>query len=137
MLEPIRELLDAGVQSDRHGRDDRWTKAIREDMSSADVELHATLLETKLSVRQLMNLKAGDIVPVDLPEEVTLCAEGIPLFRGQFGTANRNNAIKLLRRVRTPSENRQWVEDFGFGKAEPNDQASNTNEVRKLVENGR
>jgi flagellar motor switch protein FliM len=99
MLEPIRELLDAGVQSDRDNRDDRWMTSIRAEMELATVELHTTLLETQLSLRQLLELKAGDIVPVELPEEVTLCAEGVPLFRAQFGVSNGNNAIKLRRRV--------------------------------------
>ena len=32
MLEPIRELLDAGVQSDRGEKDERWEKAMREEI---------------------------------------------------------------------------------------------------------
>jgi flagellar motor switch protein FliM len=104
MLEPIRDLLDAGVQSDRDARDDRWATAIRGDMEHADVELHARLAEKRLAVRDLMKIRAGDIIPIDLPEEVTLCAEGVPLYRGQFGMANGNNAVKLLRRIRVAAD---------------------------------
>jgi len=113
MLEPIRELLDAGMQSDRDGRDDRWATAIRDDMGFAEIELDATLVEKKISVRELLALRPGDIVPIDLPEEVTLCAQGVPLFRGQFGTANGSNAIKLLQRLRIPQEKPQWIEQLG------------------------
>jgi flagellar motor switch protein FliM len=111
MLEPIRDLLDAGLQSDRDARDDRWATSIRGDMEQAEIELHARLLEKRIAVRDLMKLKAGDIVPIDLPEEVTLCAEGVPLFRGQFGTTNGNNAIKLLRRIRVAAEKPRWASD--------------------------
>lgn len=111
MLEPIRDLLDAGLQSDRDARDDRWASSIREDMEQAEVELHARLVEKRFAVRDLMKLRPGDIVPIDLPEEVTLCAEGVPLYRGQFGTANGNNAIKLLRRVRVAAEKPRWAAD--------------------------
>jgi flagellar motor switch protein FliM len=111
MLEPIRDLLDAGVQSDRDARDDRWSTAIRGDMEGAEVELHARLAEKRLAVRDLMKLKAGDIIPIDLPEEVTLCAEGVPLFRGRFGTAQGNNAIKLLRRIRVAADEPRWAID--------------------------
>lgn len=110
MLEPIRELLDAGVQSDRDTTDDRWTTAIREDMSYAEVELGAKLLETRLTVRQLMRLKPGDIVPVDLPDEVTIFAEGVPLFRGQFGTANGSNAVKLSQAIEAMTKSPDWVD---------------------------
>jgi flagellar motor switch protein FliM len=111
MLEPIRELLDAGVQSDRDARDDRWATSIRADMEQAVIELHAKLAEKRLAVRDLMKLKAGDIIPIDLPEEVSLCAEGVPLYQGQFGVANGNNAIKLLRRVRVAAEKPRWALD--------------------------
>lgn len=112
MIEPIRELLDAGMQSDRDGRDDRWANAIREDMGAANVELHSTLLETQLSVRKLLALKAGDIVPVVVPDEVTLCAEDVPLFRGQFGQANGNNAIKILEKIQTVSDKPEWIQEL-------------------------
>ncbi len=32
MIEPIRDLLDAGLQSDRNEVDERWTRSIREEM---------------------------------------------------------------------------------------------------------
>lgn len=96
MIEPIRDLLDARVQSDRDVRDDRWMSSIRSEMERAEVELHATLLETELSLGELLSLKPGDVVPVELPSLVELCAEGVPLFQGRFGVSNGNNAIKIL-----------------------------------------
>ena len=39
MMEPIRELLDAGMQSDRGERDERWEKSMREEILNAEVEL--------------------------------------------------------------------------------------------------
>jgi flagellar motor switch protein FliM len=108
MIEPIRDLLDAGVQSDRDTRDDRWPTSIRTEMEFAEVELHATLLETQLTFGELLKLQPGDVVPIDLPATVVLCAEGMPMFRGQFGVANGNNAIKVLKRIEeTPRGNKQ------------------------------
>lgn len=114
MVEPIRELLDGGMQSDREGRDDRWSRAIREDMGFAELEMQSTLLEKELSLRELLALKAGDIVPVDMPEQITLCAEDVPLFRGQFGTANGNNAVKILECIRPQREPSHWAQDIGI-----------------------
>jgi flagellar motor switch protein FliM len=99
MIEPIRDLLDAGVQSDRDTRDDRWLTSIRSEMELAEVELHATLLETELPFGRLLNIAPGDVVPVEMPATVVLCAEGVPMFRGQFGVSNGNNAIKILERI--------------------------------------
>lgn len=99
MVEPIRDLLDAGVQSDRSEVDDRWRVAIREEMKGAPVEMSSVLTETTISMRDLMNLKPGDVIPIDLPEVVTLRAEDIPVFRGRFGVSQGNRAIKITDRV--------------------------------------
>jgi flagellar motor switch protein FliM len=99
MVEPIRELLDAGVQSDRTDRDERWTRAIREEMKEARVELRSTLVEASLSLRELNELQEGDVIPIDLPDLVTLEAEDTPVFRGKFGNYNGSRSIKILEKI--------------------------------------
>ncbi len=100
MVEPIRDLLDAGVQSDRSEVDERWRIAIREEMKSAEVEVSSTLTQVTLSMGELMDLKPGDVIPIDMPETVTVRAEGIPVFRGRLGTSNGMRAIKITEQVR-------------------------------------
>jgi flagellar motor switch protein FliM len=100
MIEPIRELLDAGVQSDRSDVDERWLIALREEMKEAPVDLSSVLAETEISLRDLMALKAGDVIPIEIPDKVALRAEDIPVFRGHFGISQGNNAIKIVERVK-------------------------------------
>jgi len=108
MLEPIRELLDAGTMSDRTTVDERWSNAMREDIKVAEIELKSTLTEVPLSLREVMNLKEGDIIPFEFPEEVMLETEDdIPIFKGTLGVCQGNNAIKVLGPVKqdvTPSK---------------------------------
>jgi len=99
MVEPIRDLLDAGVQSDRNDRDERWTRAIREEMKEARVELCSTLAHATLSLRDLNELKAGDVIPIDLPDMITLEAENTPVFRGKYGVYNGSRAIKVTQKI--------------------------------------
>lgn len=99
MVEPIRALLDAGVQSDRSEIDDRWQRSIKQEMKSATVDLSSTFMQTTISLRELNELKAGDVIPVDLPELVTLEAEKTPIFKGKFGTYNGNCAIKITNKI--------------------------------------
>jgi flagellar motor switch protein FliM len=95
MVEPIRELLDAGIQSDRTDIDERWLNALRDEMKQAGVELSSTLAETTLTVSEVMALRPGDIISLDIPELVTVRAEEVPVFRGQFGVADGKKAIKI------------------------------------------
>ena len=99
MVEPIRDLLDAGVQSDRSDVDERWRIAIKEEMKDAEVELATQLTETTITFRELMAMQTGDVIPIDMPETILLRSEDIPLFRGRLGSANGNKAIKILDKV--------------------------------------
>jgi flagellar motor switch protein FliM len=95
MLEPIRELLDAGVQSDRGEKDERWEQAMREEVLGASLELSSVLGEARLSLRQLAGLRAGDIIPIDIEETVELSAEGMPICRGTLGVSDGCFAVKI------------------------------------------
>ena len=95
MLEPIREQLDAGVQSDRIERDESWTVALRSQLHDAEIELSSVLAQRAISLRELCRLRVGDVIPIELPGTATLKVEQMPLFSGEFGTHNGRNAIKV------------------------------------------
>ncbi len=98
MLEPIRELLDS-IQSDRGDVDNRWREALNYEVMGVPVELYGILLEKTLTVEQILNLEPGDVISVDIPDQVTLFAEEIPLFHGRVGVANGNYAVKIETKV--------------------------------------
>jgi flagellar motor switch protein FliM len=100
MIEPIRDLLDAGMQSDRAEGDGRWLRALREEIRLAPVEVSCKLVEFELSVAELLRLKPGDVLPIDMPERVTLFAEGIPAFHGHFGASQGRHAIQVIEPAR-------------------------------------
>ena len=97
MLEPIREALDAGVQSDRMDKDENWTRAMHAQLQDATVEVSSTLARREISLRELSRLKVGDIIPIDLSTVVPLHVEQMPLFSGEFGVHNGRNAIKVAK----------------------------------------
>ncbi len=106
MLEPIRDILDAGVQSDRTDVDDRWIGAMRDEVKNAEVELSTILAEASLSLRDVMRMKPGDIIPFEMPQLITLRAEDVPVFRGKWGVSNRQMAIKIVKQVERPTQGR-------------------------------
>jgi flagellar motor switch protein FliM len=95
MVEPIRNLLDAGVQSDRVDRDDRWAELLQEEVLDAEVDLSSLLLEAQLSLGEFLHLRPGDVIPVQLPELTTVYAEDVPVFRGRYGQSNGRNAVRF------------------------------------------
>lgn len=99
-LEPIREVLDAGVQSDTDDTDERWATAMREDVMLANIKLESRLLRHQMKLRDLAKLKAGDILMVDMPELTTLYAEDVPLFKGKLGTSRGKYAVQIEEQIK-------------------------------------
>jgi len=61
----------------------------------ARINLQALFIEKQLPVSDLINFKAGDIIPIDMPEQVILLAEEMPIIRGQYGEHQGNTAVKV------------------------------------------
>jgi flagellar motor switch protein FliM len=99
MVEPIRDLLDAGVQSDMSEIDDRWRLSLRDEIFESKVEVKSQLAEIEINLSDVNQLKEGDVIPFDMPEQVVLEVEEIPLFRGALGVSRGNAAIKVNERV--------------------------------------
>ena len=102
MIEPIREMLDAGFQSDVDDQDERWSKAIREDILDVRVPLRSTVVQRQLKLRDILAMQPGDIIPVDMPERMLLRANGIPTFKVQLGAHRGNLALQVIEPIVRP-----------------------------------
>ncbi len=100
MIEPLRDVLDAGIASDRAEKDERWTLSLREEMEDAEIELTTVLGNSVISLAELLNLKPGDVLPCDFTGKVTVVAEDVPVFHGGFGTSRGRQAVKVEQRIR-------------------------------------
>jgi len=95
MIEPIRELLEVGLRVDPDEVDERWGRALREDIMDASVDFGCSLFQQAITLRDVVDLEAGDVIPVDMPELVVLKANGIPMFNTRIGVSNGNLALKI------------------------------------------
>lgn len=103
MLEPIRELLDAGVQSDKEDTDLRWSKALRDEIMDVKVELTTHMMDIEMSLSKVMELKDGDIIPIDLPEHIVILVEGLPTFRSKMGRSREHIALQVTEKIKRPT----------------------------------
>jgi len=102
MLEPIRELLDAGVQSDKEDTDMRWSKALRDEIMDVPVTINTKFIEVDISLSQVMELQAGDIIPIEMPDNITVLIEDLPTFRAKLGRSRDNIALKIESKIKRP-----------------------------------
>ncbi|RDL43650.1 flagellar motor switch protein FliM [Marinomonas piezotolerans] len=96
MIEPVRELLDAGVQSDVDEKDDRWGKSLQQDVKELDVKLQVNIANKKVRLGDVMKFKKGDVIPLDMPEFVTVRANDVPSFKAKLGVSNGRYAVEMI-----------------------------------------
>lgn len=96
MVEPIREILDAGLQTDTDERDERWVRALREDVMAAEVNLECDIVRREVTLRDIVDLRPGDVIPITMPESSVLTANGVPMFRVALGRVKENLAFKVV-----------------------------------------
>ncbi|AVI67162.1 flagellar motor switch protein FliM [Shewanella sp. NKUCC05_KAH] len=102
MIEPIRELLDAGVQSDKQDTDMRWSQALHDEIMDVKVGFDANIVEHELTLKEVMNFKAGDIIPIELPEFIMMKIEDLPTYRCKMGRSRDNLALKICEKIPRP-----------------------------------
>jgi flagellar motor switch protein FliM len=96
MVEPIREILDAGLQSDTDERDERWVRALREDVMAAEVDLECDIVRREVTLRDIVDLRPGDVIPIQMPDSSLMTANGVPMFRVVLGRSKENLALKIV-----------------------------------------
>ncbi|RON80522.1 flagellar motor switch protein FliM [Pseudomonas fluorescens] len=96
MIEPVREMLDAGFQSDLDDQDERWVNALRQDVLDVDVPIGATVARRQLKLRDILHMQPGDVIPVDMPEDMIMRANGVPAFKVKMGSHKGNLALQVI-----------------------------------------
>jgi flagellar motor switch protein FliM len=102
MIEPIRALLDA-IGDDSDETDSQWKLALRNEILGAEVSVNSPLVEKNISIREVLQLKKGDVIPVDMPKMVMLKVEGVPVFTGKACTSEGYHAVQIIDKVGTES----------------------------------
>jgi len=96
LLAPVREALAADGGQRTLRKQEAWAPALTAGLQDAEIDTRAVLAQAQISLRELVRLSPGDIIPIDPPQQVTLFAGDVPLYRGRFGVSQGRNALKIL-----------------------------------------
>lgn len=102
MLEPVRERLDESLKAGSQESRTRWFQSLRSQLENTELDLCTVFVESSLNMRELLKLKPGDILPIEMPKTATLYAGGRALFRGKFGRSRGYNALKVIEPIARP-----------------------------------
>ncbi len=103
-IEPIRNVLLQMFMGEKFGRDPIWEGHLATEIACAEIAVDAVLYESDVPLRQLMELKVGDTLPLDLHPDapVTVRCGQVTLTEGRMGRVGDRVAIRVTRPLRKP-----------------------------------
>jgi flagellar motor switch protein FliM len=96
LLAPVREALAADGGQTPLRKQEPWRPELIAALTDAQVETRAVLAQAHISLRELVRLSPGDIIPIEAPQRATLCAGDVTLYSGRFGVSQGRYALKVL-----------------------------------------
>ncbi|MCC7081945.1 MAG: flagellar motor switch protein FliM [Burkholderiales bacterium] len=98
-LEPLRDLLYGAMPADTHDTDKRWFKQLQHEVQNAEVELTVKLGHAAITLEQILNMQAGDVIGIEVPETMLAEVDGVPVLECRCGVSNGQYAVRVSRMV--------------------------------------
>lgn len=111
MIEPVRDILTSSMQGEALEVDKRWMRLLKQQIQTAEVEIIAEFGTAKTDVEGLMNLRPGDIIPLQVPEKIEAKVDGVPIMECAYGKLNGQYALRVERLISLSAEGAGLGED--------------------------
>jgi flagellar motor switch protein FliM len=101
-IEPIKQKLQTGFQVESDQTDKKlWTSIIKEQLLDTQVDIKVNLGETEVKLKDLMNLKVGDVIPLtqDSSGELDIQVENVKKFKGYYGVHHGTVAMQITKQT--------------------------------------
>ena len=96
-LEPLRDRLQAGYQSEQLDVDKTWINRFKGGLLASKIELTARLGSTEINAGEVISLKKGDVIPLSqfILDPINVYVEDVLKFRGRPVIYKGNQAIQI------------------------------------------
>lgn len=102
-IEPIKQKLSSGFQVESDQTDKKmWTQIIRSQLFDTNVNVRVNLGESEITLKELMSLKVGDVIPLDQDSkgEFNVEIENVPKFKAFYGIHHGTVAVQVTRPIK-------------------------------------
>src|ERR1700753_1717722 len=103
--EPIRNVLLQMFMGEKFGRDPIWEGHLATEIAQAQISVDAVLYESHIPLKQLMKLKVGDTLPLEMRADalVSVRCGSVTLTEGRMGRVGDRVAIRVTKQLRKPN----------------------------------
>jgi flagellar motor switch protein FliM len=105
-IEPIRDKLKRGVQSDMMAVDPLWSYRLSEELLEAPLDVSVEMGGASITLAELLELGPGDTVMLESSgkDELLVKVGGATKFLGIAGVSGGNKAVQISRALRAGGE---------------------------------
>lgn len=104
MIEPLRDILTNPVDKGQATGDGSWNRRFSRELQHTGVELVADFVSIPTRINNVLSLKIGDILPIELPQTVGAHVDGVPVLECGFGSQNGRRALSVKAVLETPDD---------------------------------
>lgn len=94
-IDPIRDVITREVREKTQKADARWSERLAMQVSSAEVELVAELASVPVTCKELLEMKIGDVIVLDIKPAIVASVDSVPVLRCRYGNADGRYAIRV------------------------------------------
>src|SRR5579862_2371624 len=104
-IEPIRNVLLQMFMGEKFGRDPIWEGHFATEVAQAQIAVDAVLYEADIPLKQLMKLKVGDTLPLEMRADALVAVRcgNVTLTEGRMGRVGDRVAIRVAKQLRKPN----------------------------------
>ena len=94
-----------GQKRDRDATEDtRWERSLRSRVIDSVVRISSNVGKTRMTLGEVADLAAGDVINIDNPEISTVSARNVPILAGRFGIHEGHYAIETVEWLESETE---------------------------------
>lgn len=77
----------------------QWANSLKQNVNGANINISAEITETDIKLKDVMNLKVGDVISIDNPSIGYLLAEGVKVFKVKCGVHDGTKVVEIMERI--------------------------------------
>lgn len=97
--EYLIKILPIKTGKVKHKEKDFWRSAIKSEVMDSYVTVTTNMADFKMNLKDFLNMKEGDEIPIGDPTLVFVCLNELKLYRALAGQANSNLVVKIASQV--------------------------------------
>ncbi len=107
-IEPIKQKLSTGFQVESDQTDKKlWTSIIKDQLLDTELDVKVNLGQSEISLNELMNLKVGDVIPLDQDAngEFDILVQEVKKYKGLYGVYHGSVAMQITKPIIKEKDN--------------------------------